>query len=112
MSNVALSIGGRSYSVACADGEESRIAELGRMIDDKVRGAGTAANTNETRMLLFAALLLADDLLEANQKVAARNVSAAGSQPPSRALDPQILEALASRLENLAGRLEGDPTST
>ena len=59
MSNITLSIGGRAYTVACADGEESHVAGLGRMIDAKVGAMDGVASQNESRALLFAALLLA-----------------------------------------------------
>jgi len=91
MSNVTLRIGGRDYVVACAEGEEARVASLGALIDDKVRSIGGAHS--EPRQLLYAALLLADELSETQ----ARN-----STGPS----PEVLEAIASRLESCAEALE------
>jgi cell division protein ZapA len=91
MSNVTLKIGGRDYVVACAEGEEDRVASLGALIDDKVRSIGGAHS--EPRQLLYAALLLADELSE----VQARN-----SSGPS----PQVLETIADRLESCAAALE------
>ena len=94
MSNITLQIGGRSYTVACDEGQEAHIQDLGRLIADKVDGMGTMS---EPRQLLFAALLLADELHEARQSAAA--------QPK---LDPARLESLAQRLENCAAALEGE----
>jgi cell division protein ZapA len=99
MSNVTLQIGGRSFVVACANGEEQHVAGLGRMIDGKVAGMADATQS-ESRMLLFAALLLADDLHEAGRRQPETPVPAAPQ------FDVQQLEALAVRLENLAARLE------
>ncbi|MBA4162632.1 MAG: cell division protein ZapA [Novosphingobium sp.] len=95
MSNVTLQIGGRSYLVACAAGEEERVQELGQMIEDKVRELGPSGH-NETRLLLFAALLLADELHEARKK--------GGPAPTPDQAD--ALEALAARLEKCASALE------
>ena len=96
MSNVTLSIGGRSYTVACAAGEEDHVRSLGEMIDSRVRQMEGLATQGEARMLLFAALLLADDLHEAR----------------SRPADVGLLDAVADRLENLAVRLEtGQPSA-
>ena len=64
MSNVSLEIGGRQFSVASADGEEEHVALLGRRIDEKLRAMGGAGGQSESRMLLFAALLLADEIHE------------------------------------------------
>ena len=105
MSNVTLSIGGRSFTVACAEGEEAHILGLGTTIDGKLAAMDGMAGQSESRMLLFAALLLADELHEA-----AANPSS-GPQPALEARDamPQLaqrLGALAAKVENLADRLE------
>jgi cell division protein ZapA len=102
MSNVTLSIGGRSYTVACAEGEERHVLGLGAAIDRKLATMGDMSGQAETRMLLFASLLLADELHEAN---------GGGPQAgaPQAAVSPEMVEkldALANRLENLAARLE------
>lgn len=109
MSNVALSVGGRSYTVNCAEGEEGHIAELGQMIDAKLSAMGTPSQ-NETRNLLFAALLLADEVFELQANGPAAQSSAAAPLPAAAqesAVDPERLAAIADRLENLASHLEG-----
>ena len=53
MSNVNLTIGGRSFTLACADGQDGHVENLGRLIDEKAAAAGAVGQT-ETRMLLFA----------------------------------------------------------
>ena len=98
MSNVTLQIGGRSYIVACAEGEEAHVEALGLLIDGKVRDLGTSGH-NEVRLLLFAALLLADELHEVRGKGAG-----AATPAPDHA---QTLEMLAGRLEKYATSLEG-----
>lgn len=67
MSEVTLRINGRAYKVACADGEEAHLARLGAMIDQKVQSMGASASTTETQNLLFAALILSDELHEARE---------------------------------------------
>jgi len=99
MSNVALSIGGRQFTVACAAGEEDHVRELGRAIDSRLSAMGDPRGQNESRMLLFAALLLADELHEAK--------SAPAAPPPATAGLADRLGAIATRLENLADLLEG-----
>lgn len=101
MSNVTLTIGGRSYTVACAAGEEAHVAGLGQAIDAKIQSMG-AAGTNETRQLLFAALLLADEVHEA--KSATRSAAQAPAIDESQA---ERLEAIAAKLEACALALEG-----
>ncbi|MDE2563805.1 MAG: cell division protein ZapA [Sphingomonadales bacterium] len=100
MSNVTLTIGGREFAVASAEGEEEHIAMLGRMIDDRLRAMGaSAAGQSEARMLLFAALVLADDLHEAQKGGAAH-------PPEDASAIAGRIGALADRIEKLASHLE------
>ena len=66
MADVKLTIAGRPYDVHCADGQESQLVQLAAVVDEKARGiqGGT-----EVRQLLFAALMLADEMQEARGKV-------------------------------------------
>lgn len=116
MSNVTLSICGRSYTVACAEGEERHVLGLGALIDNKLSSMGDMSGQAETRTLLFGALLLADELHEANSARASAPPASAPSPPEPAArgqADAKIapamairLEELATTLENLASRLE------
>lgn len=104
MADVRLSIAGREYIVTCQDGEEARLQSLGAMVDDKAREAGGAGGLNESRTLLFAALLLADKLYDSGE-ASAPNATGSTDDP---ALDAAAttLEKLADRLETLAAKLE------
>lgn len=105
MAEVKLSIAGRQYSVACNDGEETRLMALGEMVDEKAREAsGGSAGLNETRSLLFSALLLADRLHDITSGTPVVADSAPAAEKSSQVAE--ALEGLASRLENLALRLE------
>lgn len=99
MSNVTLQIGGRAYTVSCAEGQEAHVAGLGQVIDQKVQTIGTGHN--ELRQLLFAAVLLADELADVRSRPA--NAGPATPGPDHSA----ALEAIADRLEKCAAALEG-----
>jgi cell division protein ZapA len=99
MADVRLAIAGREYIVTCRDGEEARLVELGTMVDEKVREAGGGAGgLSESRQLLFAALLLADQVKDGGS----------GDQPTSTqgALPDETADQIARTLENLAERME------
>ena len=99
MAEVRLNIVGREYIVTCRDGEEQRLLDLGALVDSKAREAGgSAGGLNESRQLLFAALLLADQLNEANSGVA--------MVPANKAIDEQTALKMAQSLEKLAERVE------
>jgi len=108
MANVDLQIGSRRYSVACRDGEEEKLRSTAALVDGKAREAGNALGSlSEARQLLFASLLLADQLQEAQTSA----VPPAQQAEPDRAI-ADALERLAERMEMLADRLEnGRPSS-
>jgi cell division protein ZapA len=111
MAQVTLSIGGYSYSVACKDGEEEHLYKLGTVVDAKAKQAlANVSSASELRSLLFASLILADELQDAarNQALdAPENGSVAGvTSPNTPQIDTAALEAIAEKLENLASQLE------
>jgi cell division protein ZapA len=105
MSNVTLSIGGRDYMVACADGEEGHITALGHAVDRKLASLPGAAGLSEVRALLFTALV-ADELHEA--RAATPRQAELGLDNHAPAADPltPALDRLAGRLEQLATQFE------
>lgn len=114
MSNLTLTIGGRPFAVSCADGEEPHIEMLGRMIDDRARRIGIGQG--EARMLLFSALMLADELHEAHRNAPVDTVAEAIVALPAQTDDAGQIVAdrinlLAERLEKLATGLEQGPVN-
>lgn len=104
MADVRLSIAGREYIVTCQDGEEARLQSLGAMVDDKAREAGGAGGLNESRILLFSALLLADKLHDSGG--ASTTGASVATNDPAIEEAASTLEKLADRLETLAAKLE------
>ncbi len=98
MSTVTLTIGPKSYSVACADGEEAHIEALGAIIAEKYSKLGASRAPLEAQNLLFAALFLADELAEARKRKAPKAA-------PAPTADPQAMEALRSAIAQLEGDL-------
>ena len=61
MAEIDLFIAGRTYRVACRDGEEDSLRKAASLVDAKSREALQGLGTlSEARQLLFASLLLAD----------------------------------------------------
>lgn len=106
MAEVTIEVGGRRYEVACRDGEEDQLRQLSRLVDEKAQRARAAVGgVNESRQLLLAALLLADELQDL--KV---NASAPLPADTGAALADAV-EQLAERVESLATHLEGTALS-
>jgi cell division protein ZapA len=105
---VDLTIAGRTYQVACREGEEENLRSAARLVDGKSREALAGLGTlSEARQFLFASLLLADQLIDKRPEAAAAPPEPAAPAAP----DPELVEraeALANRLEMLATQLESD----
>ncbi|MGB3796931.1 MAG: cell division protein ZapA [Alteraurantiacibacter sp.] len=101
-SNVTLSIAGRVYTIACAPGEEAHIERLGAFISTKLVKLDRMKGQSTERVLLYASLLLADELHEAQ---------AAVQQAPAPEMQAEALEKMADRLEGLANVLESGDTN-
>lgn len=115
MSDVSLKIGGRHYRVACAPGEEPRLERLGSIINAKLASEPGLTSQTESRMLLFAALLLADqvDELQRNPPPAAPAEPAKPEGPtPEEQELVELLELFAEKLETIADQLEVATQST
>lgn len=101
MASVEVEIAARKYSVACRDGEEEHLRSVAAIVDSKAKDAAAALGSlSEARQLLFASLLLADELKEHRS---------GQPRPPAAEPDPAIadaLERLAGRVERLADELE------
>ena len=103
MSEVSLSVGGRSYTLRCEDGQEDHVRKLASVIDGKLGDMGANLSSMEAKNLLFAALLLADELDEAKR----------GQDTPAALLDTAAqLESVADRLEKTADTLESSAPTT
>lgn len=104
MGQVVVDIGGRRYPLSCRDGDEAHLAALAASIAEKAEGlTGSLGAMSESRLLLMAALMVADELHEARR----------GAPAPERRVDPgdiaaqQRLDLLVARAERLADRLAG-----
>lgn len=113
---VNVMVNGKAYTLGCGEGEESRLKELAAMVDVKVREAQgmVGAQASEIKLLLTAALLLADEHSEAVEKLGDR-AATAGSLESERdrlnnradaaeGLAADLLEAAAARIEAAAVR--------
>jgi cell division protein ZapA len=67
MGRISVPVNGRSYTIACDDGQETRIRRLAQYVDAKVGEFVTKVGpVGEARLLLLAALVIADELSDAN----------------------------------------------
>jgi cell division protein ZapA len=103
VANIDIEVAGRRYNVACRDGEEEHLRSVAAEVDRRAQDATAALGSlTETRQLLFAALLIADDIKEIR---AGAGIPDPVPPPPDPAV-AQALERMASRVEAIADSLE------
>ena len=114
MAQIMLNINGRSYPVACDDGQEDRIRQLGQYIDSKVTEfAKSWGQIGDARLMLMAGLVITDELAEATESLRRernRGGNGAAVELDRVAATESVLaagiESLAARIEAVALRLE------
>jgi cell division protein ZapA len=103
MAQVTLRINGYAHALSCADGEEEHLKAMGAEVDARIaalRQAGLAGG--EARMLVVAALQLADELADAKRALGQGN----GAPSTAQAELAATVAVLAARVGRVADRLE------
>lgn len=106
---ISVTIAGHAYRMACAKGEEAHLQALARQIDAQI--ATLRRNFGEIgdqRLTIMAAITVADELAEANRKIAARDAEIANLK--SRSDDQANAQSewanrLADSLDETAARI-------
>lgn len=123
MSEVTLKINNRGYSLACDNGQEARLNELGHYVDSRLRDISAAgAATNESHLLVLTSLVLADEVYELRDEVAHMNnyirelqdarspitAQGGGMSSQEEKLIVDAIEHLAEKIQKIAGRVSAD----
>ncbi len=108
MSVVNIKIGGRDYQVACGDGQEEHLRLLADEVNDRINVLFFSSKSNKSKpsepmMLVMAALMLADELLESKKETDYFMTHA----PEDNGMKAREIEAaMAVTLEDIAARIE------
>lgn len=132
MSQLSITVNGRSYQIACEEGQEKHLGELGAYLDKRVKDlVAQVGQVGDTRLLVMVALLIADELSELYDELdTVRDGKSAPSAAPMQSAAPiqstapiqsalpialdmipesemaDRLEAAARTIEDIAARLE------
>jgi cell division protein ZapA len=107
MSQVSVTIDGRKYRLACNEGEEAQLESLAGTLDEKIGEMRKIfGEIGDQRLVIMAALSLADSMTEARDEAAAQRKRSDDAEQRANAMTSTI-DALGSRLESLAARLAG-----
>jgi cell division protein ZapA len=116
MAEVSVTVNGHAYVIGCDDGEEEHLQNLAAYVDRHVQQlAESVGQVGEARLMLMAALLVADELSDVLARIeelktemtalreATGQLSKRADMAESRAAE-SITKA-ARRIEEIAGRL-------
>lgn len=121
MGQVNVTISGKTYRMACDDGQEEHLESLGRQLSDTIELLrGQFGEIGDQRLTVMAAITLADRYSEAERRLAEFEAEIAAIRESRAAIDEHLetreaelaeaIETAAERLEGIAGRLAGqDP---
>lgn len=108
MAQVEVSINGRNYQIACDDGQEAHLEQLGEYVDRRVKELVTAVGqVGDSRLLVMVSLLIADELAETYAELKKGEADAAGAVTPEQLEDriAEIVDAAAARIESATAGL-------
>lgn len=116
MPEVMIQIGGRSFEVACQDGEQEFLIAAAKLLDDETAVmADQLGRVPESRMLLMAGLLLADRTLSVQSKneelkgqmaELQTRIAELEARPSEKVEVPVIPSAISNSLAELAAQAE------
>ena len=110
MSHINVTINGRQYRMACEEGQEVRLLKLAESLEARIGSLrGKFGEIGDARLTVMAALMVSDELLDANNRIRAleaeldslRDVRLAATD---RAKATQV--AVANALNAAADRIE------
>jgi len=110
---VNVMVNGRTYTIACDEGEQEHLKELAGHVDAKVRElTGTVGQVGDQKLMLMAAVLITDELLEARARLEGQakkvgELSEAHAELTGKSEDraARTLEDAAARIENIIEKL-------
>ncbi len=118
MAQLTVKLNGYAYNVGCEDGQEAHLVEMARQVEQRIENIkALGGQSGESRLLLLAALLMADELHDTAVELASlRRPGAAAAQPVVAEADAQPdrpdartknrIAKLARRAEDIAASIE------
>jgi cell division protein ZapA len=103
MAQVTIRINGYAYTVGCEDGQEAHLEQMAAEIEQRITSIkAIGGQSGEARLLMLAALLLADELHDIRKANAEKPAEA----PPKPDAEKRAkLRRLAARAEEIAADL-------
>jgi len=108
MPEVSVSIANRLYELACGEGEEGRVKELAEYVDHKVADLRRQMpGAPEIKLMVFAALILADESREARGIAKQAETARASATDNADTLASALEELITSRVDKISKKVSG-----
>lgn len=105
---VSIQIANRTYEFACGEGEEGRVQELAAYVDEKVNELRRQMpGTPEVKLLVFAALLLAEESREARGIAKAAENARASATDNAETLATALEDLITARVDKMSRKMSG-----
>lgn len=111
MGEINLHIDGRNYPVACDDGQEERVFQLGNYVDGRLQEVAGAAAGSKSQAMMLTSLLLADEVFDLKDQVREVGKTNARLQGESKTITYQGLapsdeQELTTMISRMTARIE------
>jgi len=108
MPQVSIQIANRTYELTCGPGEEERVHELADYVDNKVSELRRQMpGAPEIKLMVFAALLLADESREARGLARQAESARAMATDSADTLATALEELITSRVDKMSKKVSG-----
>ena len=107
MAEVVVTVNGRDFPLSCADGQEARTRRLAQYVDAKIgEFAKSLGQVGETRLLLLAALVIADELSDTGEALQQERNRAPAPEIAAAEQAAATITGIAERIEAIAAAIE------
>ena len=109
MAEITLTINGRSFGIACDDGQEQRVVNLAHYVDKRLKDISRAgAASNESHLLVLTALMLADEVFDMRDNMGQLSDQMENENilKKDELVIAQAIDHLADRINLIAGRMQ------
>jgi cell division protein ZapA len=108
MPQVSIQIANRTYELACGDGEQERVQQLAAYVDEKIGDLRKQMpGAPEVKLLVFAALLLADESHEARGLAKVAETARASATDGAETLATALEDLITSRVDKMSKKVSG-----
>lgn len=108
MAQVSITLRGRSYQIACDDGQEAHLSRLGRYLDERASQLlQSTGPVSDSMLLVMVSLLIADELSDAAGELETLRQNGKGeARVEAEDAVVEAIDSLATRIAGLAEKLE------